>query len=158
MSDDLSETSDGGGRGLFDQPEAPQIPEPDYSDPDSEPDVEGESYDEILEKLKSAWLLTEIRHRVSKSATDHFWRTALHFFHKLKSAPGNKRTNQFKSVRRAMYTDVVPIISLEIGYKNRTTGEIEVVNDISTPLKRYSPHQYEKLYEIGTVKVNIIKT
>lgn len=129
-------------------------PDPDDSEPDpDDPNIEGEDYDTILEQLKSAWLLTEVKHKVSKTATDHFWRTALQFFPKLKSAHGDKKTNQFKSYRKNMYEDLMPPISLEIGYKNRTTGIIEVVNETYTPIKRYPPSQYEKLFEIATVKV-----
>lgn len=52
-----------------------------------------------------------------------------------------------------MYDDLVPEVSLEIGYKDKTTGEITVVKDTITPLKQFGTSKYEKLYEIGTVKV-----
>ena len=126
------------------------------SEDDNPPDLENEDYDSILKTLKSDWLVIESNHNVSKVASDLFWRKAMIHFPKLKSAPGNKRTPQFKSIRRKMHEDLLPKISLEIGYKNRVTGEIEVVKDTCTPLKRFSPSRYEKLFEIGTIKVSNI--
>lgn len=53
-----------------------------------------------------------------------------------------------------MYKDLVPPVKLEIAYKNKVTGEIEIVEDTFTPVKKYASTQYEKLYEIGTVQVS----
>lgn len=53
-----------------------------------------------------------------------------------------------------MHRDLLPPIDIEIGYKDKTSGEISVVNDSITPLKRFPEGQFEKLYEIGTVKVS----
>ena len=119
-------------------------------------DEEEEDYATVLEKLKSQWLLTEIHHSVSKTASEEFWRVSLEYFHKLESSRGRKKkTSQFKSIRRHMHHNLIPQIDLEIACKNRTTGQITFVKDTVTPLKRFSPSQYEKLYEIGSVKVKI---
>ena len=120
---------------------------------EQEINVDGETYDEIFEELKIKWLVIENQHRISKRGSESFWRAALKFFPKLKSAPGNKKTQQFKTIRRNLYKDKLPEISLQIGYKHRTTGEIKVVTDTFTHRKQYSPSEYEKLYEIGTIKV-----
>ena len=122
---------------------------------DSEPELNmDENYDQIYEQLRSEWLLSEVNHRVSKTATDTFWRIGLKYFHKLHAALGHKRTCQFKTIRRKIYDDKLPDVLLEIGYKNKTTGEVNVVNEKVTPIKQFSPTQYEKLFEIGSIKVS----
>ena len=113
-------------------------------------------YNTIFEKLKSDWMLTEIGHSVSKTASEAFWKLGLKYFTKLKSAPGNKKTPMFKSIRNNIYKDMVPRIDLQIGFKDRTTGEVTVVNDTVTPMKRFSPSKYEKLFEIATIPVSAV--
>ena len=118
-----------------------------------------EDYDSIYEKIKSKWLNTEIHHCVSKSASEAFWNIGLQLFPKLHSAEGRrKKTPQFQSIRNNMYNNLIPPVELEIGYRNKASGEITVIKDSITPLKRFPPDKYEKLYEIGTVKVNVYPT
>lgn len=113
-----------------------------------------EHYDVIFAQLKSNWLSAELQHCVSKTASDTFWRLGLQHFSTLQGAPGRTRkTPQFKTIRRNMYSDFLPDIELEIAYRDKGSGEITVVKDAITPLKRFSPSKYDKLYEIGTVKV-----
>ena len=113
-----------------------------------------EDYNTIMEQFRSKWLLTEINHSVSKTACDAFWNLGLQFFTKLDAAQGRRKKNpQFKTIRRQMYANLIPEIELEIVYRHKTTGEITVVKDSITPLKRFNTATYEKLYEIGTVKV-----
>ena len=120
---------------------------------DDEMDEE-EDYDTILEKLKSKWLLTEASHSVSKSASEAFWKVSLDLLPKLNQGVGRKKKiAQFKTIRKKMYEDLLPEIELEIGYKQKSTGDVIVVKDTITPLKQFSTSKYEKLYEIGTVKV-----
>lgn len=130
-----------------------------FSDFDSDNNLndavpEQENYSEIFKHLKSRWILTEIHHSVSKSASEAFWKIALMNFHKLQSSLNKKKTPQFKSIRRQMHKDLVPEIELEIAYKEKSSGEVIIIMDTVTPLKRFSPAKFEKLYEIGTVKVN----
>ena len=114
-----------------------------------------EDYDTVYEKLKSEWILAEIDHRVSKTASEAFWKIGLMYFPKIHAALGRrKKIPQFKSVRNKMYEDLVPPVDLEIGYKDKSTGEISVVKDSVTPLKRFPASKYEKIYEIGTLKVS----
>ena len=54
-----------------------------------------------------------------------------------------------------MYKDLIPEIHIEIAYKDRASGEIVIVNDTITPLKRFPMAKFEKLYEIGTLKVSM---
>ena len=53
-----------------------------------------------------------------------------------------------------MYADILPPVSLKIAYKHRETGNIRVVDDTYTHIKDFSPTEYEKIYEIATIKVN----
>ena len=113
-------------------------------------------YDTVFEKLKSEWLMTEITHHVSKTATDAFWSVGLKYFSMLSAARGRrKKTPQFKSIRRKIYLNSVPPVNLEIGYKDRTTNEIHIVNDTCTPLKRFSPTKFDKIFEIASIKVSL---
>ena len=119
------------------------------------PDIdEEEDYDSIFNNLRSQWLLAEIDHSVSKTASDTFWKIGLHFFPKLSSAYGRrKKTPQFSSTRKQMYDDLIPTVDLKIAYRNRDTGDVVVVNETITPRKRFPATQFEKLYETGSVKV-----
>ena len=114
---------------------------------------EDQNFDEILEDIKSKWLLTENKHCVSKKASEAFWRIAAQHFPKLATARGKKRIPQFKTIRGQMHNDLLPPVELEIAYRNKNTGEIEIVKDTITPRKRFSPTNYEKLFDIGTIKV-----
>ena len=120
-------------------------------------DMEEEDYASIFSQIKSQWLLTEIEHSVSKSASEMFWRIAMENFPKVKSAQEKekkKKIPQFQSVRNHMYDNLLPPIDLEIAYKNRETGIIQIVKDTNTPLKKFPPSKFDKLYEIGTIKVS----
>lgn len=129
----------------------------DFSDLSSENDDEfqGDDYQAIFKELKSQWLLTEIDHSVSKCASEAFWNLGLQYFHRLSEAHGNqrKKTPQFNSIRRKINMELVPKVDLQIGFKNRDTGEIQVVHDTVTPVKNFSPAKYEKVYEIASIKV-----
>ena len=132
----------------------------DLSDEDQSLNGEDEEdYDTIFEKLKSLWTLAEVDHCVSKTASESFWRIAMHYFPLLANAKGRKKkTPLFKTVRKHIYEDLVPPVKLEIGYKNKITGEIEIVEDTVTPVKQYSSANYEKIFEIGTVEVSSFHT
>ena len=133
--------------------------EPDIlSDSEDEPfELEEEDdFSTIFDELKSQWQLTEINHCVSKTASEIFWRTALKYFPKLHGAKGKKKTLQFKTIRRKMYDEKVPAVTMEIGYRNRDTGEIKIVKDSITQVKNFPPDKFDKLFEIGTVEVSYI--
>lgn len=117
-----------------------------------------EDYDSILTDFKSQWLLAEIEHSVSKTATDLFWRLASFYFPKLESAVAErkKKPAQFKTIRRQMYEDLLPRIELQIGYKNKASGETFIVNGTVTPLKNYPNSEWDKLFEIAFVKVSAL--
>ena len=134
----------------------------DLEEEEEEEDQEGvgeyEDYESILNELNREWLLAEIDHSVSKTASEIFWKIGLKFFPKLNTAmerEKKKKTSQFQTIRKNMYTDLLPPINIEIAYKHRESGETEIVNETNTPIKQFPPSKFEKLYEIGTVKVTI---
>ena len=142
---------------MYNDVHEPNNPNPVFSDSDSdmEDELPDEDYTTILNKLKSEWLLTEINHSVSKTASDAFWKLGLKYFTNLSTAPGNKKTPFFKTIRRNMYKDLLPAIDLEIGYRNRSTGEITIANETYTPMKNFPAARFEKLFEIATLKVSL---
>ena len=131
----------------------PNVEEEVESETDEELELNVEDYDSIFEDLKSKWLLTEINHSVSKCASESFWKIAVHYFPKLSSAIGRKKTTQFKTIRRQLHNDLLPNIDLEIVYKNKVSGQLHTVRNSVTPVKNYPSDKFEKLYEIGTIKV-----
>ena len=133
---------------------------PEHDDSSDEESLDGEEveedYNTIFEKLKKDWLLAENKNLVSKTASETFWKIGLKYFSKLQTAPGWKRTPQFKTIRKHMYDEKVPTDNLEIAYKEKSSGQVVIVKDTITPMKNYSPANYEKMYEIGTIKVSSI--
>lgn len=99
-------------------------------------------------------MLAEVDHCVSKTASEVFWKIGLQYFHRLHTALGRKKTSQFNSIRRQLFKDKLPNIDIETGYKEKSSGEVVVVNESITPVKQFPQSRYEKLYEIGTVQVS----
>ena len=101
-----------------------------------------------------------MHHRVSKSASEDFWRLASREFPKLSRARTDemvyKKIPQFQILRKNLYKAHVPPISLKIAYQDLDTDEITVVEGQKTPVSQFSPSKYRKLYEIATVKVSIL--
>ena len=62
---------------------------------------------------------------------------------------------QFTSQRRRLYKSKVPQLNLKIVYMDKETKEIEVWEGQKTPVSRFHPRKYEKLYEVATVEVNL---
>ena len=117
-------------------------------------------YKEILSDLAEKWLLTEVNHRVSREASDQFWALANNMFHRLYLAKGNfgRKVPQFQTLRAKMYMNRTPPVQMEIGYQCKETGEISVVKEAtSTPVARFPPCTYRRLYEIGSVDVRKLK-
>ena len=124
-------------------------------DPDQDP-----RYSQLLEELSQKWIVLEIDHRTSKEATDSFWRLASEAFPALYRAKVDgmvhKDIPQFTSIRRKLNKKHVPKISMEIGYRNKESQEIVVVEAEKTPRSRFNPTQFEKVYEVAKVEVNNI--
>lgn len=131
-------------------------PPSDFSDPEP---VDRDDYFELLKELSKDWLMVEIDHNVSKTATDCFWELACKKMHQLmdtKKRNGVKRkTPQFQQIRKIL-NEKVPDVNMEIGFIDKVSGELHIERNLEhTPLRQYPPSQFRKAYEIATIKVNI---
>lgn len=68
-----------------------------------------------------------------------------------------RKIPQFHQIRKTLTKKNTPEINLKIAYKCKETNEVTVVEDTVTPKSRFPSQEYDKMYEIATVKVNIIK-
>lgn len=66
-----------------------------------------------------------------------------------------KKVPQFQQIRRKLYENRTPDVNLEIGYKNKETDEVTIINDTVTPKSRFPPNRFDKMFEIASVKVII---
>lgn len=115
------------------------------------------SYKELLHEISKQWLLLELKHRTSKAASDDFWALAKTLFPKVYRAKieemVHKSIPSFTFQRLKLYKSTLPKIDMEIGYENRETNEVTVVEAERTPVSRFNPRQYKKIYEAASVKV-----
>lgn len=119
-----------------------------------------ETYKSILKSLSKEWMDNEVHHDVSQAASDSFFEIAKKWFFKLICAKQREglavKTPGFPHIRRKMYEEKVPKISLKIAYMHKETQVITVKDDLeSTPTSQFPPSQYQKLFEIASVKVKI---
>ena len=120
--------------------------------------VEIDDYDTILKHLSREWLKVELRHKVSKVASNSLWALGKAWFHRLFTTKQlqnvRKKTPAFPHIRRTLYKDLVPPVKMTIAYKHKESETITVVEDVLvTPKKQFPPHQYKKLWEISRVEV-----
>ena len=132
--------------------------EEEYEDEEEEEEEElNMDYQTLLDLLSQKWLVAEVDHTMSKAGSNELWRIASFYIPKIINAKNieqvKKKNPQFNHIRRKLYDDYTPKVNLEIGYRNKETNEVTVVKDSITPRKRFPPNQFEKLYEIASVKV-----
>lgn len=101
----------------------------------------------------------EIKHRISKSASNEMWSLALDAIPNLIEAKhltqNNKKVPQFRSIRNQLKTDHVPPIHIEVAYERKDTGDIIIMKELDKlPVKAYPRSKYKKLYESVHVKVS----
>ena len=168
---DGNETGGGGSKGDDPDGDNPEGDDPDGDDPEGD-DPEGDDpgdepfeneevdddYFNILKYLSKEWLTIELDHRVSKVASEAMWDLAKTWFHKLftvKAAQGvGRKTPSFIHTRRMLYKDYVPTVRMELGYLDKQSGDLTIVEDTPiTPKSRFPSHRYQKLWEIAHVKV-----
>ena len=113
----------------------------------------------MLDRLSEKWSLLEMKHRTSKSATDDFWDMAKNMFPKLHRARMNEMNSRnvpkFQWQRRKLHKQEVPPITLKTAFMHKETKEVTVVEGDKTPLRRFNPRIYTKLYEVATMEVII---
>ena len=129
-----------------------------FVDSEEEGDVEEQSFHELYADLTKDWMCAEIDHRVSKTASNEFWRISNKYFFKLYKAKEReirrKKIPQYKQVRQTMYSKHVPPVSLEVAFRDNTTGEVILEKGTSTPISKYPPNKFSKLFEMASVEVN----
>lgn len=117
---------------------------------------ENMSYDELLRHLSREWILLELHHRTSKAASQDFWDLAKKCFPRLYKKRIDdmvyKPIPKFRSQRKRVYKDDVPEVTMEIAYRNKDTKELTVVQADKTPTT-FNPKNFEKIFEVATVKV-----
>ena len=90
-------------------------------------------------------------------ASDDFWSLAKEAFPKLHRAKVDaglyKDLPQLKSQRQKMFKQKVPPIRLKHCYLNKETNEIVIVEGAKTPVSRFNPAKFEKLFEVAAVEV-----
>ena len=99
-------------------------------------------------------------HRVSKTASEQFWALATNLLPEVLEAKQvnqvHKKIPQFRSLRAKMYEEDVPPINLEVAYECKETGDVIIMQGLSkTPVKRFPPSQFIKLYESAKVSVSV---
>lgn len=121
--------------------------------------VEPPKYHDVLDEVSKSWLLLEIKHKMSKVASEECWRLAALKFQELHHAKVSemvaKKIPQFQNQRNKLYSKEVPAIHLKIGYQNRETKAITVVESETTPLSIFKSSEYQKIFEVAYVKVNL---
>lgn len=114
-------------------------------------------YFSILEELSHKWMCEELDHTISKVASSALWKVAFQFIPKLIHARNSqdikRKVPTFTHIRRTLYDNHTPEVNLEIGYKNKETNNMCIVQDTVTPKSKFPPHRFEKMYEVATVKV-----
>ena len=116
------------------------------------------NYRELLADLAEKWIENEIHHKVSKEASNHFWRIANDKFHELYLAKGTirRKVPQFSHLRDRLQQRKVPRVNMELGYESKDDGQVSVVKDATiTPVSMFPPCSYKQLYEIASVDVSI---
>ena len=102
-------------------------------------------------------MLLEVDHHTSKTASDKFWDLAKKAFPELYRAKINEMVTkpipQFTTQRKKLKKKHVPNINLEIGYVNKDTNETVVVKGDKTPVSKFNPQKFIKIYEVAKVEV-----
>ena len=145
------------------EPAVDDGPLQEHEDEDEDDDDVGaddlQDYQSILEKMSKEWLEIEMTHRVSKVASEAFWNSGKAWFHRLftvkQAQKVKKKTPSFVHIRRKMFKDYVPPISIDAAYQHKESGETTIIEGSSiTPRSRFPPHEYHRLWEISHVKVH----
>ena len=138
----------------------------DPGDPGSESEIEEfedvDDYLTILQYLSKEWLKVELTHRVSQVASQQFWELGKAWFARLFAAKKIqkivKNVPTFVHLRRQFNKNYVPPVKMDFGYIDKDTGELKVVEDSAiTPKTEFPSTRYQKMWEIGHVKVTLLE-
>ena len=110
-----------------------------------------------MKNLSEDWLHIQLTHDVSASAANSYWKLALASFPALQAAKENsdvrKNTPGFEHLRRKLYSESCPEVTMNFCFLNKNTSEIEKVTCQKSPAKRFPKSKYIKLYEEAHIKV-----
>ena len=68
---------------------------------------------------------------------------------------GGRKIPQISQLRDKLYETKVPPVRMDIGFQDKETGDVTVVEDTrSSPVSRFPPSMYKRLYEIAYVDVS----
>ena len=139
------------------QEEEDEEEEEEEEEQEEEEEEDPQDYQSILDSLSEKWIIAEADHTISNVASNTMWKLAFSFIPKLLEAKAlqnvKRKVPQFNHIRKCIHKKRTPQVDLEIAYQNKTTEEIQVVQDTVTPKSRFPPNAFKKVYEIATVKV-----
>ena len=119
------------------------------------------SYHGVLSKLSKQWLCSQMTHNVSAKATNAMWDLAMEYIPRLASIKKEqnltRKTPKFIQQRRKLFTQFCPTVHMSFGFKDKLTGETQVVHGYGAPYNSFQRNpQYIKLYEEANVEVRYV--
>ena len=112
---------------------------------------EEEKDENALDELSEAWLLAQMKHKVSAAAANSFWDLAMNYIPLLDN---KNKVPKFIQQRRKLYRDYCPEVKMQFCYRNKSNGTIFTHDGLTAPVKMYQKDsKYEKLYEVAYVQV-----
>ena len=126
---------------------------------DDEQEVEEEvgelTYGDLLNQLSEKWLLVQLTHDVSATATNSFWDAAMKLLPDLlqqkETTDARKKIPGFIHLRNKQFKEKCPEVHVKHVYLNKGTQEIVISNNNAD--QNYPKSHYKKLYEEAHVKV-----
>ena len=119
------------------------------------------NYKDVLHAFSEDWLFAQLSHKVSLRATNKFWSLSMRFLPRLQELHDLERKvkpiPQFVHQRRQLYKQKCPQIQMEFAFRKKVDGSIRLVKSETAPVKELERNpEYEKLYEIASIKVQTI--
>ena len=129
-------------------------------DPGDDDNIEVEDFPDMLNDVAEKWLMVQLTHQVSASATNAFWSVALQSIPNLVQC---KTANSIKKnipgyihLRRKIYENECPEVKMKFVYQNKNTQAIEIVHSNTNPSREYDRNNYVKLYEEAHIEAKDI--
>ena len=118
----------------------------------SEVEYEFEEKETWVTKLAKEWMLLELTHRVSKTATDAFWKLATTTFTQKLGIAKVPKIPTFRTLRTHIQRTMLPKITITTCYKDEN-GELQQDVQETTRVSKFPAKHFEKQYRIASVKV-----
>ena len=133
------------------------------SDGSGPSDDEGDppTFESLFKDLSERWLNVQLTHHVSLEATAALWKLAFSHVSEITALKAqeniNRKIPQYVHVRRQIYKEVCPRVTISFAFLNKADGSITKVQEDCTPLNKFQRDpQYQKLYEAANVEVMYI--